>query len=99
MPSDPFYQSKDWWKLRSQVKAKWQREGLPCGICNKPIDWSERPIADHIEPRSKRPDLEYTPSNIQYLHHACHSMKTNRHEKLNLPKIGLDGMPEDGSWG
>lgn len=59
MPNDPFYQSKDWWNLRSKVKAQWKREGKPCAMCKQPIDWNKRPIADHIEPRSKRPDLEY----------------------------------------
>lgn len=44
MPNDPFYKSKDWWKLRAKVKAQWKREGKPCGMCKQPIDWTSGPI-------------------------------------------------------
>ena len=96
MPDDKFYQSKDWWKLRSHVRAKWAREGKGCGMCGG--DLGDRPIADHILPRKDHPHLAFDPNNIQMLCMPCHNIKTHRHERLNLPKIGLDGMPEDGSW-
>lgn len=98
MPNDGFYQRHRWWKLRAKVKSKWIREGKLCAFCNKEIDWTKRPIADHIQPRSQRPDLEYDERNIQYLHHECHSTKTNRVERLQLPEIGADGMPVGSEW-
>ena len=99
MPNDPFYQSKDWVKLRSKVKTKWLRGGRPCAHCNKPIDPFSRPIVDHIIPKSERPDLALDESNLQLLHFSCHNVKTHRHERLELKQIGLDGLPEDGEWG
>ena len=98
MPDDPFYQSKDWIKLRSKVRAKWLRDGRPCGMCGKDFAIRDKMIVDHIVPRSKMPSLELEESNLQLIHFSCHNVKTHRHERLDLPSIGLDGMPEDGSW-
>ena len=98
MPDDPFYQSKDWIKLRSKVRAKWLRDGRPCGACRKPLLLREKMIVDHIIPKNDRPDLSMDESNLQLVHFGCHNVKTHRHERLNLPQIGLDGLPEDGSW-
>ena len=97
MPDDPFYRDRTWWKLRSQAKAQWVRDGKGCGMCQGEI--GKGSIVDHIKPRKDHPHLEYDINNLQLLCTRCHNIKTHKHERLNLPSIGLDGMPEGGSWG
>lgn len=47
---------------------------VECGICHKPVNMSVVTV-DHIIPRSKRPDLEYEPSNFQPAHYKCNKEK------------------------
>ena len=98
MPNDPFYKSPEWVKLRSKVRYKWLRDGKPCGMCKKIFAPHDRMIVDHIVPRKDAPYLALAEDNLQLLHWSCHNIKTHRHERLDLPQIGMDGMPEDGSW-
>ena len=98
MPSDPFYQSRQWVALRSKVRTKWLRDGKPCGMCKKPFGMRDKMIVDHIVPRKDAPHLALDERNLQLMHWGCHNIKTHKHERLNLPQIGLDGMPEDSDW-
>jgi 5-methylcytosine-specific restriction endonuclease McrA len=93
MSSDPFYRSRDWFKLRSKVKAIWKREQRPCAYCGEPIDWSSRPIADHIKNRKQFPHLALSIANICVVHHACNTKKYHHQEASKKPEIGLDGYP------
>jgi len=99
MPGDKFYSTLEWIKLRSKVKARWKRMGLPCGYCGLPIDWDAKPIADHIQNRKKYPRLALVESNIQMVHHECNTKKSKYVESNDKVAIGLDGLPADGSWG
>lgn len=63
------------------VRAEYLRTLVPdenncveCGICHKPVNMSVVTV-DHIIPRSKRPDLEYEPSNFQPAHYKCNKEK------------------------
>lgn len=47
---------------------------VECGICHKPVNMKVVTV-DHIIPRSKRPDLEYEPSNFQPAHYKCNKDK------------------------
>lgn len=49
-----------------------------CGICSTPVHESEV-VLDHILPRSHRPDLRFTDSNIQPSHYLCNSAKGSKH--------------------
>ena len=101
MPNERFYQSNEWHRLRSKVKARWKKQGLPCAWCNQPIDWSARPIADHVVPRKARPDLALDASNIVIMHMGCHNAKTHKAERMGVevPVIGADGFAEGSDWG
>ena len=94
MPGDQFYYGKPWQKLRAQTKARWKRAGLPCGICQDPIDWNARPIVDHIISRRQAPHREMDPSNLQVVCHQCNSRKA---KGVKVVRTGADGFPE--GWG
>jgi len=47
-----------------------------CGICKKPVHESEITI-DHILPRTRRPDLIFTQSNLQPAHAKCNESKAS----------------------
>jgi 5-methylcytosine-specific restriction endonuclease McrA len=47
---------------------------VECAICHKPCEFNKLTV-DHIIPRSKRPDLEYEPSNFQPAHYKCNKEK------------------------
>jgi len=98
MPNDPFYQSKEWRKLSSKIRAWWLWHGHHCAFCDKPIQKGERTVVDHVLPRKKRPDLALDPSNLVVQHHRCHSQKTTwvDHADPNKEEIGEDGFPA--SW-
>ena len=98
MPNEPFYSSMQWIALRSKVRSKWLRDGRPCGMCGKALVKSDKVLVDHITPRSKAPHLALDEHNLQLLHWSCHNTKTHRHERLNMTKIGLNGMPEGTEW-
>ena len=96
--SDDFYSQREWHKLRSKVKARWKREGLSCGYCNEAIDWTERPIVDHIQNRKKHPDLALDERNLQVVHHQCNSKKYAYEENTTKTPVSLSGFPEGSDW-
>jgi len=99
MPSDPFYSSKEWIKLRSKVKTKWLRDGKRCAYCHEEMTKEQRLIADHAHPRRQYPQLALAEANIVMMHHECHTKKTKHIDYNNKKAIGIDGLPADGSWG
>ena len=96
--ADDFYSTKEWHKLRSKTKAIWKREALPCGYCKMPIDWTQRPIVDHILNRKHYPDAALSPSNLQVVHHECNTKKYAYEESNTKTAVGSDGFPVGSEW-
>ena len=96
--SDNFYSQKEWHKLRSKMKAKWKRENLPCAYCKKPLDWTQRPIVDHILNRKQHPERALDESNLQVVHHQCNSKKYAYEENTSKTPVNLNGFPEGSDW-
>lgn len=73
--ADPFYESREWLDLRYRVL---RRSNGCCQLCgNRGTD--DAPLhCDHIEPRSKRPELALVESNIQVLCKFCNLGKSNK---------------------
>ena len=100
MDGKAFTGSAAWKKLREQTRNRWRKAGLPCAMCGKELDYAKGMTSvDHIEPRSKRPDLALEPSNLAVLHKLCHDSTKQRIEKnAHKPEIGSDGFPVGGDW-
>lgn len=65
-----FYRSWKWKKLRFHAL---KRYGPKCMLCGS----EERIVVDHIKPRSKFPELELDPENLQVLCNDCNMGKSN----------------------
>jgi 5-methylcytosine-specific restriction endonuclease McrA len=96
MPGDPFYKSKRWKDLVRFMNKNWQARMLPCGWCGEPIGKRDRTIVDHIHPRHTHPQLQWSISNLQVLHHRCNTLKGIADRKEITP-TGEDGFPP--GWG
>ena len=75
-PTDNFYQTTRWRKLRRHVLS---REPLCRDPFGEHAEWSEVVSAtevDHIVPRRVRPELELSLENLQALCKRCYSRKT-----------------------
>jgi 5-methylcytosine-specific restriction endonuclease McrA len=89
--SDPFYQTKAWWKLRAATLKRATR----CGICERLLLPGDRRIVDHKVPRRVAPDRALDPTNLWVLHATCHeSVKKRMEAGKSVPVVGLDGWPE-----
>lgn len=77
--TDPFYYSAAWIRLRDMVRA----EEPICRECEKRGRTTLTEQIDHIEPRSKRPDLELVRENLQGLCRGCHNAKTRAESRLS----------------
>ncbi len=70
-----FYESREWLDLRYRVL---QKAGGSCKLCGCRAT-AENPLhVDHIEPRSKRPELALVESNLQVLCKSCNMGKSNK---------------------
>lgn len=78
---------RQWRAFRERVFRQRVREGKAfCAACNR-VFGKESPHADHIVPVQSADDpLFYEPSNIQFLHPACHGMKTKRDVRSGLTR-------------
>jgi 5-methylcytosine-specific restriction endonuclease McrA len=66
--ADPFYVSDDWRRLRYRALRRSNGACCLCGARAAP----ERPLhVDHIKPRSRFPELELDPSNLQVMCTYC----------------------------
>lgn len=105
MPSDPFYWSPAWRKVRKERLALNVR-------CQHPKCRAFATHVDHLRPRATHPHLELELSNTQALCHSHHSAKTAREDggfgnarclpggdRVGRGKLargaGPDGMPLD----
>jgi len=71
-PSDDFYASRRWRRLR----ALFLRANPLCVACQALGRSVVAVHVDHIKPRRERPDLEFDETNLQSLCPSCHSRKT-----------------------
>lgn len=79
------------WNRRTKVRRRFERMGLPCGICGKPIDYSlgmierngkmvphpDRFEVDHIDDRQDGGDM-WDMGNMQPAHRRCNLEKQAR---------------------
>ncbi len=72
-----FYNSDAWRALRVRVL---ETHGCKCMMCGRsPKDHNVIVHVDHIQPRSKRPDLELNFENLQVLCEDCNLGKGNKY--------------------
>ena len=70
-----FYQTREWRSVRYDVlKAS---DGK-CALCGRSKQDGIVLHVDHIKPRSKYPDMELAPSNMQVLCEDCNMGKSNK---------------------
>lgn len=65
---DDFYSSPLWRKLRKEVLDQYGARCMHCGA-------AQDVTVDHIKPRSRYPELELEPENMQVLCRSCNSSK------------------------
>ncbi len=81
-----FYSSEGWRALRYPILRKFNFMCLACGHGPRPGS----PLhVDHIKPRSKYPELELDPDNLQVLCQDCNLSKSNHFEDDLRPKDGI----------
>lgn len=69
-----FYFTREWRKLRYDTLRKY---GAKCACCGVGTEHGTIMHVDHINPRSKHPELELDPENLQVLCEACNEGKSN----------------------
>lgn len=70
-----FYLSNEWKELRYKKLSNYIiRNGKKCECCGNE---SNKLHVDHIQPRSKRPDLELSIDNLQVMCETCNTGKKN----------------------
>ena len=70
-----FYRSRPWKEVRYKALLKHKcRVGSVCSACGQT---TSKLHVDHIQPRSKRPDLELDMNNLQVLCADCNFGKSN----------------------
>lgn len=72
-PAKHFYRSKRWMTLRLKVLETYGRKCMLCGTVDGEMH------VDHIQPRSKAPELALTFENLQVLCKHCNEEKSNLH--------------------
>lgn len=73
-PAANFYLSKEWKELRYKVLVAHGGRCMACGMTAKD---GVKIHVDHIKPRSRWPELELEPSNLQILCEPCNIGKLN----------------------
>lgn len=86
MFSENFYNSKAWLRARYAALVK---HGNRCQACGTSARDGSSVHVDHIVPRSIRPELELSPSNLQVLCANCNLGKSNKDETDWRPKSAL----------
>jgi len=76
-PMIGFYYSDEWRRLRFQAL---ERYGRRCMSCGRGLEHGIVLHVDHIKPRSKYPELELSPDNVQILCEDCNLGKSNLYE-------------------
>ena len=90
----PFYGSPAWKRTRAQVL---KRDRHRCVNCNVDVRGKGQSRVDHIQPRTKRPDLAFQMSNLRTLCIKCDNLRhiNDRHGGKNkdAPKCQPNGLP------
>ena len=73
--AETFYSSGAWRRVRFEVLKE---QGRECACCGATPGDGVRMHVDHVEPRSKRPDLSLDKSNLQVLCEDCNLGKMDR---------------------
>jgi 5-methylcytosine-specific restriction endonuclease McrA len=73
-----FYDSREWRSLRVKALLKYGRK---CCLCGRGVQDNVVLHVDHIQPRSKRPDLELSIHNLQILCADCNLGKSNNYSE------------------
>ena len=76
-----FYNSPEWRLLREQVLSE---RGRRCEKCRRAIRYDFDLTVDHINPRSKFPELALDKSNLQVLCRRCNSAKGAKYNESSL---------------
>lgn len=74
--SSNFYSSARWRGLRVKALVKYGRK---CCLCGSTVSDGVKLHVDHIKPRSKFPQLQYSLSNLQILCEDCNLGKSNKY--------------------
>lgn len=67
----PFYDSDKWLRIKRKILLMYGTRCMKCGVMGVEMH------VDHIKPRSKYPDLELAPFNLQVLCKGCNINKSN----------------------
>lgn len=78
-----FYETREWRELRYSVLVKY---GGTCQCCGASSKTGAVIHVDHIKPRSKFPELELDPSNLQVLCADCNLGKSNKDQTSWVPE-------------
>lgn len=83
-----FYETERWRRLRYEAL---KIHGRRCLVCGAGPHSGAILHVDHIEPRSKRPDLELSLTNLQVLCEDCNLGKSNRDNiDWRVPTVASD---------
>jgi hypothetical protein len=72
IPAAEFFSSDRWLALRYHV---FKRDGAKCRLCNATRQDGVRLHVDHIKPRSRFPEMQWDPNNLQVLCEHCNKGK------------------------
>ena len=95
---DPFYKSKLWRNVRSQIIG---RDNNTCQVCKTMFDshWLQ---VDHIVSRKQAPHLAYASTNLRTLCRRCHTRAPTSMGRgpgyVERPFIDSSGFPQDSEW-
>jgi len=91
---DPFYKSKEWYRMRNVILV---RDNYSCRMCGAYVRPKGQNCVDHIISRRRRPDLSLDPNNLQTLCHSCHN-KQKQIMEANEHKVPVDESGFPASW-
>ena len=74
-----FYSSPEWRQIRTRVMKKY---GKVCSECGLWIKNNLDVTVDHIQPRSKYPELALNIENLRVLCRSCNSQKGDRDSEI-----------------
>lgn len=93
--SKAFYNSRAWARLRFEAFRAYGRTCMLCGA-------TANLVVDHIRPRSKFPELQLDPDNVQILCNSCNRGKTDINmtdfRQVNLSAQITDVLAGDKAW-
>ncbi|MCP5014286.1 MAG: HNH endonuclease [Ketobacter sp.] len=88
MSAEFFYWTREWRDLRKKVLSEY---GYRCMLCGS-VDEIQ---VDHIQPRSKAPQLSVTYSNLQVLCKGCNFEKSNIHAEDYRDKAATEELDRE----